>query len=159
MGYSSEMSKQAFNDFVSELAYHFGQDKYVKIGEATRKRLSSWYYQVKHLPNEPLEWMATKIKNENDYFPRNLSKTMLNLWDQWYTERPQKQISQKEGCQNCHDGWILAYPPEELYPRAVKCAHCSKSKPEGVWITTIQELKKRGWVLESERVNLKEKKE
>ncbi|WP_027371193.1 hypothetical protein [Desulfovermiculus halophilus] len=149
------MEKDHFSEFVEGLALHFGQDKYVQDSETTRMRLRSWFAQVKHLPAEPLEWMSDQIKRRWDYFPRNLSKTMLELWDQWLREHPKKRAGkQRPDCPYCLEGWIMAYAPagrgysKELVElgAAIRCGHCSRDfQDKDIWCATVQEIRAAGW--------------
>lgn len=149
------MEKNRFSEFVEELALHFGQDKLAQPSEFTRKRLASWYSQVSHLPDEPLQWMAEQIKTGWDYFPRNLSKTMLELWERWYRENPSRRARHgSPDCPFCLNGWIMARPPKgrgysrdlEVFGAAVKCGHC-KQLPDDrhAWRATQDEIRAAGW--------------
>lgn len=151
------MQKDRFSEFVESLALHFGQDKLAQPSEFTRKRLASWYSQVRHLPDEPLEWMAQQIKSGWDYFPRNLSKTMLELWERWYKEHPERREAKRSpGCPYCMQGWIMAYaPPGRGYSRdlvelgaAVKCGHCKQlPRDSHTWRATLEEIRAAGWTV------------
>mgnify|MGYP006282130265 CR=1 FL=1 len=144
-----QMSKTAFNSFVTEIALHFGQDKFIAPSENTKKRLFSWFSQVKHLPDEPLSWIASQIKQNNECFPRNLSKTILEYWELWLKHNPKKfsKANQAE-CPYCVNGWILAYSPINPVAEAVRCGHCSRSCPDGIWQATIPEIEARGYTVQ-----------
>lgn len=149
------MSKGAFHEFVCSLAYHFGQDKYVTPGETTRLRLASWFEQVKHLPDSCLEYMADKVKKNNEFFPRNLSKAMLELWEQYLKDNPSKKARETRealGCSNCHWGWIVGWKKVEGWgwcSQAFKCSHCKTEQATrlGKWAYR-HELMERGFILE-----------
>ncbi|MFP4284156.1 MAG: hypothetical protein ACLFQG_01275 [Desulfovermiculus sp.] len=139
------MEKKNFSDFVESLAYHFGQDKFVQPGNTTALRLRSWFEQICNLPDDPLPWMGSVIKKRFNYFPRNLSKTMLELWEEWQKYNPEK-VSENEECPYCADGWILADSPELPFPSAVRCGHCSPvGSGEGFWQATHLQIRRRGW--------------
>lgn len=139
------MDKKHFSDFVISLAYHFGQDKFVQPGEATSLRLKSWFEQVVHLPPEPLVWMGSEIKKRYDFFPRNLSKCMLELWEEWLKSNPQKKVGAGK-CPYCTDGWILAHDQENTNRFAVKCGHCSPGQSKDrFWRATHAQINNRGW--------------
>ncbi len=138
------MEKERFSEFVVGLAYHFGQDKYVQPGDVTARRLRSWFAQVSHLPDEPLDWVESEIKKRWSSFPRNLSKAVLELWDEWLAQHPRKK-AQQETCNYCFDGWILARQPEQAFEQAVRCGHCNKPGPQGVWAATQSQIRERGW--------------
>lgn len=146
------MSKETFSDFVTTLAYHFGQDKFVTRGEATKKRLSSWYEQVNHIPEDLLPWMADQIKSGNEYFPRNLSKTILELWNLWLKQNPNKIHKGKgaEGCRQCFWGWLVAWREidDRWHSQAFKCGHCQSVTTRDGETATRRSLADNGWWVE-----------
>lgn len=147
------MQKKSFSDFAEDLALHFGQDKYTTLDDQTKKRFRSWYGQVQHLPDACLFWMAGQIKNNNKYFPSNLSKTILDLWPGWKSQNPEKcapaNIQSRE-CNDCVDGVLYAYRWEknQILPAAFRCS-CGKAYRDfpAMPITSKADLERKGWVV------------
>jgi len=148
------MSKQAFNDFVQELALHFGQDKYIQPSDMTSKRLKSWYNQVQTLPDDCLQWISDKIKNSYEWFPRNLSKTVIELYETWKKETAYKTKTEQVDCGVCfNSGWIVAsYLDKRNYWQSVafRCGHCKRLQngAQGV-MATLQEVQEKGFKTET----------
>jgi hypothetical protein len=149
------MNKSAFSDFVKSLALHFGQEKYVEPGQQTKMRLTSWFDQVKDLPSESLGWMAGQIKRNNEFFPRNLSKTMLELWPGWKSENPDKLLPINQQCRDCHDcldGVLYAWTwrDNRLLTAAFRCS-CGKAANDfpAMPMTCKADLETNGWIVEA----------
>ncbi len=148
------MLKNAFSDFVEDLALHFGQDKFTnRDNEQTQRRFRSWYDQVKELPDASLYWMAGQIKRNNDYFPRNLSKTMLELWPGWKNQNPEKCASINIQCKECHDcveGLLHAYKwhKNQILTAAFRC-FCGRADREfpAMPIASKADLERNGWTV------------
>jgi hypothetical protein len=108
---------------------------------------------VKQLPDESLYWMAGQIKRNNEFFPRNLSKTIMELWPGWRNQHPEKcapaNIQSKE-CHDCLDGLLYAYRwyKNQILTAAFRC-FCGRAYRNfpAMPIASKSELESSGWIV------------
>ena len=133
------MQKETFSEFVWELSEHFEHK------QPTKARARSWYERVKDLPDEILPWCSTKIKDTSDYFPRNLSKAILEFWEVWKRENPDKIKNETDaiGCSRCFRGWLPVQLGTET--TAFRCGHCQSVTQDIATMATVEELEGYGW--------------
>lgn len=69
------MTRQDFASFLKGLCSYYGRTMDL-ADETTAAQVGLWFRVVQELPAEPLDWIALRIQQDCDFFPRNLPKTV-----------------------------------------------------------------------------------
>ena len=112
-----------YNKFLKELS-DFYERKEPKPGTA-----ELWFEKVAKIPGEPLKWIAKKIENDNDSFPRNLPTAICAAYREWQQANPSKIAHKRhEDCPDCQDGLIWARQAKQgiRYTYVFACARCQQ---------------------------------
>ncbi len=136
------MVEKAFHDFVMELCFYYERK------EPREQALDLWFTEVKHIPDEPLDWMRTQITNRHEFYPKNLPVVMRELWQQWLEDHPNRRMH-RNGDSNCKDcegtGIITLY--REGYRYVFRCGKCRQSNLNGIPIAFVNNLLAQGYTL------------
>ena len=87
------MVEKVFHDFVKGLCFYYERR------DPREETLDLWFQEVKHIPDEPVDWMSEQIRSRHESFPRNLPLVMRELWQQWLEDHPQRRAQR-----NTEDG-------------------------------------------------------
>ena len=112
-----------YNKFLKELSDYY-ERKEPKPGTT-----ELWFSEVRKIPGEPLKWIAKKIENENDSFPRNLPSAVWGAYREWQQANPHKIAHKwREDCPDCQGGLIWARQAREgvRYTYVFACARCQQ---------------------------------
>ena len=136
------MVEKVFHDFVKGLCFYYERR------DPREETLDLWFKGVKHIPDEPVDWMSEQIRGRHETFPRNLPLVMRELWQQWLDDHPQRRTSRKteEPCQDCDDtGLISLFRNRSRY--VFRCGRCKRSNLNGVPVGFLADLEARGYSL------------
>lgn len=134
------MVEKVFHDFVKGLCFYY--ERRDPRGET----LDLWFQAVKHVPDEPMDWISEQIRGRHETFPKNLPLVMRELWQQWLEDHPQRRTSRKteEPCSDCDDtGLISIFRKRSLY--VFRCGRCKRSNLNGVPVAYLADLEARGY--------------
>ncbi len=140
------MDKSAFGEFLTSLCHYYERK------EPRKETLDLWFQEVKHLPEEPLDWIREQICQRQEGFPRNLPANMRELWQRWREEHPRKQArpDTDTNCRDCEgSGLITGYRDGNAY--AFRCGRCRQSTLHGIPFATGLDLLAQGYALTEER--------
>ena len=96
--------------------------------------LDLWYDRVKWIPAESLDWIAGKITDHAESFPKNLPNMVVALYQQWLDAHPNKKAADREykSCPDCIDG--LLYVSKDYHGHvngfAFRCKRCDQKASE-----------------------------
>ena len=136
------MVEKVFHDFVKGLCFYYERR------DPREETLDLWFKGVKHIPDEPVDWMSEQIRGRHETFPRNLPLVMRELWQQWLEDHPQRRTSRKteEPCLDCDDtGLISLFLKGSSY--LFRCGRCKRSNLNGVPVAYLADLEARGYSL------------
>jgi len=107
-----------------------------------------WFQAVKHIPDEPVQWMSEQIRSRHQAFPRNLALVVRELWQQWLEDHPQRRTYRdtEEMCPDCDGhGLISLFRKGSRY--LFRCGRCKRSNLNGVPVWFLADLEARGYSL------------
>ncbi len=136
------MVEKVFHDFVKGLCFYYERR------DPREETLDLWFQAVKHIPDEPVDWMSEQIRGRHDAFPRNLPLVMRELWQQWLDDHPQRRTSRNvaEACPDCDgDGLLSLFRKGSSY--VFRCGRCKRSNLNGVPVAYLADLEARGYSL------------
>lgn len=136
------MVEKVFHDFVKGLCFYYERR------DPREETLDLWFQGIKHVPDEPVDWMSEQIRGRHETFPRNLPLVMRELWQQWLEDHPQRRTSRKteERCLDCDDtGLISLFRKGSSY--LFRCGQCKRSNLNGVPVAYLADLEARGYSL------------
>ena len=136
------MVEKVFHDFVKGLCFYYERR------DPREEALDLWFQAVRHIPDEPVEWMSAQIRSRHETFPRNLPVVMRELWQQWLEDHPQRRSHRKseEECPDCDgDGLISLFRKGSSY--LFRCGKCKRSNLNGVPMAYFADLEARGYSL------------
>ncbi|PIP07997.1 MAG: hypothetical protein COX51_05410 [Syntrophobacteraceae bacterium CG23_combo_of_CG06-09_8_20_14_all_50_8] len=136
------MVEKAFHDFVKELCFYYERK------EPREQALDLWFTEVKHIPDEPLDWMRAQISSRHESYPKNLPVVMRELWQQWLENHPKKRAhgSTTADCQDCDGAGIITLY-REGYRYVFRCGKCQQSNLNGIPVAFLANLEVRGYTL------------
>ena len=140
------MVEKVFHDFVKGLCFYYERR------DPREEALDLWFQAVRHIPDEPVEWMSAQIRSRHETFPRNLPVVMRELWQQWLEDHPQRRTSRKDEapCLDCDDtGLISLFRKGSSY--LFRCGKCKRSNLNGVPVAYLADLEARGYSLTRQR--------
>lgn len=134
-------------------AFVFDLSDYYERKRPQDSTLDLWFDEVRNIPDEPLEWIKTKIFKENDSKPSNIPATMWALYNAWLAAHPEKRARRDNvDCPDCEGGWLVLQKWVEGYRQPIShsapCGRC-KQIPAAEYMTLFQ-AREKGF----ERVNL-----
>jgi len=137
------MVESTFTDFIKKICLYFERK------QPGMEALEQWYRELQNIPEEPLPWIAKRIKGLES-FPRNLPAMIKHLWSEWLDANPNKRARDKEyGCQNCDQGYIRVSRLEETlgkyYDTCFKCSYCLPLFPQTMQKATVNWLYEQGY--------------
>jgi hypothetical protein len=137
------VERNSLKGFVKNLCEYFERKP------ISQETFDQWFAEIKHLPEEPLPWIAGKIK-VMESFPRNLPIAIKHYWHEWLAANPEKFERDKPlGCSDCNQGYIqVSYFDRSLgryYNTMFRCAHCKPEFPRAMALATAFELLERGF--------------
>ena len=136
------MVEKVFHDFVKGLCFYYERR------DPREETLDLWFQGVKHIPDEPVDWMSEQLRTRHEAFPRNLPLEMRTLWQQWLEDHPQRRARRtvEEACPDCDgDGLISLFRKGSSY--LFRCGRCKRSNLNGVPVAYIADLEARGYSL------------
>ncbi len=136
------MVEKVFHDFVKGLCFYYERR------DPREETLDLWFQGVKHIPDEPVDWISDQIRSRHDAFPRNLPLLMRELWQQWLEDHPQRRTNRNPGeeCPDCDgDGLISLFRKGRRY--LFRCGRCKRSNLNGVPLAYLADLEVRGYSL------------
>ena len=134
------MVEKVFHDFVKGLCFYYERR------DPREETLDLWFQGVKHIPDEPVDWMSDQIRSRHDAFPRNLPLVMRELWQQWLEDHPQRRTYRNTGeeCPDCDGhGLISLYRSGSRY--LFRCGRCKRSNLNGVPVRLLIDLEVHGY--------------
>lgn len=136
------MVEKVFHAFVKGLCFYYERR------DPREEALDLWFQAVKHIPDEPVDWMSEQIRGRHETFPRNLPLVMRELWQQWLEDHPQRKAHRpaEEECPDCDDhGVISLFRKGSRY--LFRCGRCKRSNLNGVPVAYLADLEARGYSL------------
>jgi len=136
------MVEKVFHDFVKGLCFYYERR------DPREETLDLWFQGVKHVPDEPVDWMSDQIRSRHETFPRNLPLVMRELWQQWLEDHPQRRACRDTGeeCPDCDGtGLISLFRKGSRY--LFRCGRCKRSNLNGVPARLLIDLEARGYSL------------
>ncbi|MCX5819844.1 MAG: hypothetical protein NT047_08040 [Deltaproteobacteria bacterium] len=136
------MVEKVFHDFVKGLCFYYERR------DPREETLDLWFQGVKHIPDEPIDWMSGQIRIRHESYPRNLPLVMRELWQQWLEDHPHRRTHRltEEECPDCDGyGLISLFRMGSLY--LFRCGRCKRSNLNGVPVAFLADLEARGYSL------------
>jgi len=136
------MVEKVFHAFVKGLCFYYERR------DPREETLDLWFQGVKHIPDEPVDWMSEQIRSRHDAFPKNLPLVMRELWQQWLEDHPQRRTNRNTGeeCPDC-DGYGLISVLRKGSRYLFRCGRCKQSNLNGVPVRLLIDLEARGYLL------------
>ncbi len=134
------MVEKVFHAFVKGICFYYERR------DPREETLDLWFQGVKHIPDEPVDWMSDQIRSRHETFPRNLPLVMRELWQQWLEDHPQRRTHRNTGepCPDCGDtGLISLFRKGSRY--LFRCGRCKRSNLNGVPMAYLADLEARGY--------------
>jgi hypothetical protein len=136
------MVEKVFHAFVKGLCFYYERR------DPREEALDLWFQGVKHIPDEPMEWMSEQVRSRHETFPKNLPLVMRELWQQWLEDHPHRRTHRDTGeeCPDCDGhGLISLFRKRSLY--LFRCGRCKQSNLNGVPVGFLADLEARGYSL------------
>ena len=136
------MVEKVFHDFVKGLCFYYERR------DPREEALDLWFQQVKHIPDESVDWISGQIRGRHESYPRNLPLVMRELWQQWLEDHPQRRSHGNAGadCPDCDEtGVISIYRKGSRY--LFRCRRCKRSNLNGVPAAFLVDLEAHGYTL------------
>jgi hypothetical protein len=136
------MVEKVFHAFVKGLCFYYERR------DPREETLDLWFQGVKHIPDEPVDWMSEQIRSRHETFPRNLPLEMRTLWQQWLEDHPQRRARRTDEaeCPDCDgDGLISLFRNRSRY--LFRCGKCKRSNLNSVPVAYLADLEARGYSL------------
>ena len=136
------MVEKVFHDFVKGLCFYYERR------DPREETLDLWFQGVRHVPDEPVDWMSDQIRSRHDVFPRNLPLVMRELWQQWLEDHPDRRTrgNTETDCPDCDEtGLISLYREGSRY--LFRCRRCKRSNLNGVPAAFLVDLEAHGYSL------------
>lgn len=132
------MQKHEFALFVKRLGEYYERGKDPKQGA-----LDAWYEKIHHVPSEAMRWVESKIQDECDNFPHNLSKTVNEYHIAWQQANPDKRAPEHHfDCPECNNGLIFAKKRSDdtnvRYRYVFKCPMCRQSSVDYPSVSRVE---------------------
>ena len=142
------MNQIQFRQFVYDLSDYYERKR------PQDSTLDLWFDEVRNIPDDPLEWIKTKIFKENDTKPSNIPATMWALYNAWLQAHPEKRAYKESvDCPDCEEGWLVLKKTVKGYRQPIShsapCGRC-KQIPAAKYYT-LDDAHKAGY----ERIDLK----
>jgi len=142
------MKSYNFKNAVNDLCEHFQTYK-----KPTEQTIYNWLKLVKFIPDEAVDYIITKIKDDKDSMPRNLTKAFKEYWRMFLFDNPDKLAKhQRTPCSECGGEGLIFYTEHDMgqiYNGAAVCPRCENwqqhfGSVESHQKLSIADLKKRG---------------
>ncbi len=136
------MVEKVFHDFVKGLCFYYERR------DPREETLDLWFQGVKHIPDEPVDWMSEQIRSRHDAFPRNLPLVIREFWQQWLEDHPLRRArgNTETECPDCDEtGMISVYREGIRY--LFRCRRCKRSNLNGVPAAFLVDLEAHGYTL------------
>src|SRR5574343_592121 len=65
--------------------------EYYERREPKNAALEAWFARCRHIPAEPLDYIAQKIMENHETFPKNLPAAMRDTFTEWLQANPDKR--------------------------------------------------------------------
>jgi ribosomal protein S27AE len=121
------MVRNDFSRIISTLC------EYYERREPKNAALEAWFARCKHIPIEPLDYIAQKIMENHETFPKNLPSAMRDTFTEWLQANPDKRaVKTFTNCPDCEDGLIFTTKHQEKlkvkYKYVFSCGKCRQSE-------------------------------
>lgn len=109
----------------------------------TPQAIDMWFDRVKKIPDEPVDWIVSRVKELQESFPKNLPNMLWELYREWLASRPEKQEHRHVDCDKCNgDGYVFALRFDDSgrhYEYGFRCPACDQSRDNGIpyWSMTM----------------------
>jgi hypothetical protein len=113
-----------FNNLLTELS------NYYERKEPKTSTIDLWYNKIHAIPSEPIKWIAKKIEESNDSFPKNLPSAIWGAYTEWQQANPEKLARESFfDCPDCNEGLIFAKKQKNgvNYSYVFRCARCKQN--------------------------------
>jgi hypothetical protein len=132
------MVKAIFADaIVKNLCIYF-ERKVMPIPEA----IDMWFRRCEKIPDESVEWIVKRIKDNCEGFPKNLPNMLWEHYREWLSSHPEKQaLPRGELCKKCNGfGYIFGFSFMEgrHYEYVFRCPACQQAPESGIPIWNHQ---------------------
>jgi hypothetical protein len=136
------MVEKVFHAFVKGLCFYYERR------DPREEALDLWFQAVKHIPDEPMDWISEQIRSRHEAFPKNLPLVMRELWQQWLDDHPHRRTNRNAGeeCPDC-DGHGLISLFRKGCRYLFRCGRCKRSNLNGVPVAFLANLEARGYSL------------
>lgn len=129
--------------------------EYYERREPKNAALEAWFARCRHIPAEPLDYIAQKIMENHETFPKNLPAAMRDTFTEWLQANPDKRaVKTFTNCPDCEDGLIFTSKHQEKFNVKYKyvhaCGKCGQSEYRQYPRAMLEELvaaghKSRKW--------------
>jgi len=136
------MDKNAFGEFLKSLCHYYERR------EPREQTLDLWFTEVKHIPDEPLQWMRAQITNRHESYPKNLPVVMREIWQQWLENHPNRRANRDadSNCTDCEGAGIFTVY-REGYRYVFRCGKCRHSNLNGIPVAFVSHLQAQGYTM------------
>lgn len=100
--------------------------------------IDMWFAKCANIPDEPLEWIVDRIKDNLEAFPRNLPNTVWEYYRDWLSTYPEKSAHKMiVDCKKCNStGYIFTIKTNREskmnYEYAFRCNACKQANDNGL---------------------------
>lgn len=102
----------------------------------TPQAIDMWFDRVKKIPDEPVDWIVSRVKELQESFPKNLPNMLWELYREWLASRPEKQAHRHVDCDKCNgDGYVFALRFDDKgrhFQYAFRCPACDQAPELGI---------------------------
>ena len=106
--------------------------EYYERKEPKNAALEVWFSRCKYIPTEPLDYIAQRIMENHESFPKNLPSAMRDTYTEWLQSNPDKRaVKTFTNCPDCEEGLIFTSKHQEKfnvkYKYVFSCGKCGQS--------------------------------
>ena len=124
------MVKTIFADAIVRSLCTYFERKVIPTPDA----ITMWFTRVEKIPDEPVNWMVQKIKEQQEMFPRNLPNLLWEYYREWQQMNPDKMVSRGHICTADHcngEGYVFATHSRDdgqRYEYVYRCPVCNQAR-------------------------------
>lgn len=117
---------------------------YERKAAPSEMTLVLWLQKVKNIPSEAIPWIQSKIMDECESWPKNITAIMWAMYHAWLAAHPEKRAHLDHvDCPDCEGGWLAIRKRVEPYRQPIShsapCGRC-KQIPASQYMTMFQAL-------------------
>lgn len=134
-----------FKEFLRDIGIYYERKA---PGDGTTE---AWFERVKKIPSEPLGWIADRIFDSNETYPKNIPNIMWSYYREWILANPNKIATKNYfKCPECDGEGIIGLTKKAngyQYNYVARCNRCKQSDLHGIPYLSRSEAVAQGYTV------------